>query len=85
MNTPAQEVYRTAETALKTYIRTQGLRETRERYAILKEIYLNLEHFDAEQLYNQLLARGIKVSRATVYNALQLFFGSWPGAAVSFR
>jgi Fur family ferric uptake transcriptional regulator len=66
-------VYRTAETALKTYIRTQGLRETRERYAILKEIYLNLEHFDAEQLYNQLLARGIKVSRATVYNALQLF------------
>jgi len=73
MNTPAQEVYRTAETALKTYIRTQGLRETRERYAILKEIYLNLEHFDAEQLYNQLLARGIKVSRATVYNALQLF------------
>ncbi len=72
MHASPQEAYQSAETTLKTYIRNQGLRETRERYAILAEIYLHLEHFDAEQLYHQLLERGIKVSRATVYNTLQL-------------
>jgi Fur family ferric uptake transcriptional regulator len=73
MSASAQDAYQAAEAALKAYIRSRGLRETRERYAILKEIYLHLDHFDAEQLYTQLLGRGIKVSRATVYNALQLF------------
>ncbi len=73
MHSPAQEAYRSAETALRSYIRSRGLRETKERYALLEEIYLHLEHFDAEQLYQHLLSRGIKVSRATVYNSLQLF------------
>jgi len=73
MHSSSREAYQSAETTLRNYIRSRGLRETKERYALLEEIYLRLDHFDAEQLYQQLLTRGVKVSRATVYNALQLF------------
>lgn len=54
------------------YITSNGQRKTPERYVILEEIYDRDDHIDAETLYLELNSKGHSVSRATVYNTLEL-------------
>lgn len=48
------------------------LRATPERFAVLDAVLQSQGHFDAEALYYRMITKGIKVSKATVYNTLDL-------------
>lgn len=62
-----------ARAALTQYIHTKKLRRTPERYAILDKIFDIDEHFSIDMLYSALEEEGFHVSRATLYNSIQLF------------
>lgn len=57
---------------LSTYLVAKKLRKTPERFAILEQIYSLDDHFDVETLYELMLTSGYRVSRATVYNTVDL-------------
>ena len=67
-----QEVYNKVERIFTAYLLKRSLRKTPERYAILEEIYSIGGHFDVESLYVSMRNKGYQVSRATVYNTLDL-------------
>ncbi len=70
-NTYQQEI-EVVRKKLTEFLEKNQQRKTPERYAILEEIYRIDEHFDIDFLYKLFKEKQFRVSKATIYNTLEL-------------
>jgi Fur family ferric uptake transcriptional regulator len=62
-----------AHDILLRHLRSMGnLRSTTSRVAVLDAVLESQGHFDAESLYYRMISNGTRISKATVYNTLDL-------------
>ena len=63
-----------AKKIFENYLLRQGSRKTPERFSVIDELYLlpQDEHIDVEGLFLLMRKKGYTISRATIYNTLDL-------------
>jgi len=54
------------------FLVTQGLKMTKERRALVEEIFSSHYHFEADELLFKMKEKNLKISRATIYRTLDL-------------
>jgi Fur family ferric uptake transcriptional regulator len=68
----SDEILNQAREIFEVYLEQNGHRKTPERFAILHEIYTYYGHFDVETLFLRMQNSDCRVSRATLYNTMEL-------------
>ncbi len=58
---------------LRQYLQDKKFRNTPERYTILEEIYNMDHHFNVDDLYLIMMKKKYHVSKATIYNTIEIF------------
>ena len=67
-----KEILEQVKKIFTDYLELHKQRKTTERFQIIEEIYSRSDHFDAETLFADLQKKKSGISRATVYNTLEL-------------
>lgn len=68
----ANKIKEQVKSEFTEYLSKYKHRKTPERFAILDHIYSTKGHFDMESLYNSMEEGSLRVSRATLYNTMDL-------------
>ena len=72
INKTNEDLAETVREVFTEYLERHGHRKTPERFTIMKEIYATEGHFDIETLYIRMKNHKYRVSRATLYNTIEL-------------
>ena len=64
------------ESEIFSKLRESGIQPTSQRMLVANALFAKHQHVTADQLYENMLHTGSRVSKATVYNSLKLFVES---------
>lgn len=67
-----EQIKENARLIFSDYLQSKNGRKTAERFEILSEVYDFIGHFDVDTLYKLMLSKKYLITKATIYNTLEL-------------